>query len=281
MCARGRALGAPTSLSGSALRGSVVLQIDELSDIANNYEERMKFADLPSRCLRLRLTDGVTSVAAIETVRISQLSVNTPPGAKLLLTDVPLSRRILLLTPANCRLLGGAVRALCDAQAAMRVADSNKGQSNARAIAPPPPTPILEIAARPLSRQPPPNLMTANDEDIVPDTPEEGAGFVRQFDDDFDMNAFLAAENEALHAQKRLRGNDNDAHVDGDVVDLGDDVDDLVRIVTQVPDSDVSEDEETSGGQRKETKSNAMTTTTTTRMIDLCDDDDDNDEDFA
>jgi hypothetical protein len=267
-------------LRGAVLRGRTVLQVDEVSDISTHYEERVKFADSARRCLRLRLTDGVNSVAAIESVRVPQLSIHTAPGAKLLLTDVPLSRRILLLSPANCQLLGGAVRALCDAQAAARHADASRV-----ALLPQP------LAATPAAAPPARLIAAADDDAIVPDTPPEQA-FVRprQFDDndEIDINAFLAAENEALHEQKRLRGvsSGETRATAANAIDLNDcdEVDDLVRIVTQVPDSSSDEEAADEVNDEMEPTKHATTTTTTattTRMIDLCDDDDDDDSGFG
>lgn len=271
MCGRGVALSEP-NLRGDVLRGAAVLQVDEVSDISSHYEERIKFADSARRCLRFRLTDGVNSVAAIECVRVSQLSIHTSPGSKLLVTDVPLSRRILLLSPANCRLLGGAVRALCDAQAAARVAEAS------RVVVLPQP-----LAARPVLQQlaaPPPPVPAARQHLQQQQQQHQQQ---HQFDDDdeIDINAFLAAENEALHVQKRLRGADGEAGANATmVIDLNDDeVDDLVRIVTQVPDSSDDEGGDGEPVNNAMTTANTNTTTTktmtTTKMIDLCDDDDD------
>lgn len=260
------------------LRGSTVLQIDEVSDIATQYEERIKFADNARRCLRFRLTDGVNSVAAIECVRVPQLSIATAPGSKLLLTDVPISRRILLLSPGNCRLLGGAVRALYDAQAAVRLAEASRVTVLPQPLAA---RPVPQLAAAP-PPPPPPRQMQMNDDASVHGTPEQFLVPARQYDDDeFDLNAFLAAENEALHVQKRLRSANDEAR-SNTTIDLNEeDVDDLVRVVTQVPDS--SSDSEDFEKPTTKAKATTMTTTTTTittastKMIDLdlCDDDDD------
>ncbi len=259
-CSVGGAL-TDAALASGLLRGSHVLQIDELGDIANNREDRAKQTDLPSRLLRLRLTDGVASVAAIENKRLVQLSVRTPPGAKLLVTDVPVARRILLLAPDNCRLLGGSVQALVDAHAALRRADASVGAvgggivppslHNAVPLAaapPPPPPPVsrppLVSTAVPPPPPPPRQPAAVAGATVVADGPtddNDGPGFI---DEDLDLSAFLAAEEAAYGARK-------------EVIDLAsrsfdpdfDDVDDLVRIVSQVPDweSDGDDQEQADG----------------------------------
>lgn len=244
-CAVGGAL-SDGALATTLLRGSHVLQIDELADVANNREDRGKLTDLPSRVLRLRLTDGVASVAAIENKRIGQLSVRTPVGAKLLVTDVPVSRRILLLSPDNCRLLGGSVQALVDAHTALRTADAVIGTvgggivppslRNAPLAAAPPPLPPL-LARPPLVSAVPPPLQPLQPLQpavaAIADGPADDNTVPGFIDEDLDLSAFLAAEESAFGARKEvidLAGRSFDADFD--------DVDDLVRIVSQVPDWD-------------------------------------------
>jgi hypothetical protein len=243
----------------SVLRGTHVLQLDQVTDIANNREDRSKLSDLPSRVLRLRLTDGVASVMAMENKRVSQLSVRTPPGAKLVLTDVPISRRILLLSPDNCRLLGGSVKTLCDAQAALRSADAAIGSVDGRQ----PSVALQPIAvaaasapAQPLTlrqpivgqQAPPPPVRPEAEAQDVPGMAVDNnvPGLI---DDDIDMSAFLALESAHLARASKPR----------EVIDLAGshsfdpdfhDVDDLVRIVSQEPDWESGSEDGARDGKR-------------------------------
>ncbi|XP_014677364.1 PREDICTED: tudor domain-containing protein 3-like isoform X2 [Priapulus caudatus] len=68
------------------------------------------------RLLKLVLTDGHTTVHALELLHVSQLSTATPPGTKLcLLGDpIPIAHGHLLLGGATVRVLGGTVEALVE-----------------------------------------------------------------------------------------------------------------------------------------------------------------------
>jgi hypothetical protein len=249
----------------SVLRGTHVLQLDQVTDIANNREDRSKLSDLPSRVLRLRLTDGVASVTAMENRRVSQLSVRTPPGAKLVLTDVPISRRILLLSPDNCRLLGGSVKTLCDAQAALRSADAAIGSVDGRQ--PPVALQPIAVAAAGAGRPPAQPLLSLRPPTVgqPPVRPEAAAQDVPMMavdsnvpgliDDDIDMSAFLALESAHLARASKPR----------EVIDLAGthsfdpdfhDVDDLVRIVSQEPDWESGSEDGARDGKRLRRASN-------------------------
>ncbi|XP_061115747.1 recQ-mediated genome instability protein 1 [Conger conger] len=67
----------------------------------------------PTRVLVLRLTDGVQDLEAMEYQPVPGLNADLPPGTKLLLHGrLECRLRVLLLTPANVRVLGGAVEEL-------------------------------------------------------------------------------------------------------------------------------------------------------------------------
>lgn len=86
---------------GDINQGNVVLQIQKLRNVAapkNNEESRAA-----PRMLKLSLTDGRNNFQAIEIEYIASLSLNTPPGTKLLIKSGNLSTThgIILLRPLN------------------------------------------------------------------------------------------------------------------------------------------------------------------------------------
>ncbi|KAJ8380902.1 hypothetical protein SKAU_G00016800, partial [Synaphobranchus kaupii] len=67
----------------------------------------------PTRMLMLQLTDGVQDLEALEYQPVPALSTDLPPGTKLLLQGTLVCRLgVLLLMPANVRVLGGGVEQL-------------------------------------------------------------------------------------------------------------------------------------------------------------------------
>ncbi|XP_035291453.1 recQ-mediated genome instability protein 1 isoform X2 [Anguilla anguilla] len=76
----------------------------------------------PTRVLMLQLTDGVQDLEALEYRPVPALSADLPPGTKLLLQGALECRLgVLLLTPANVRVLGGEVEELRDILSQTRV----------------------------------------------------------------------------------------------------------------------------------------------------------------
>ncbi|KAG5841362.1 hypothetical protein ANANG_G00198720 [Anguilla anguilla] len=76
----------------------------------------------PTRVLMLQLTDGVQDLEALEYRPVPALSADLPPGTKLLLQGALECRLgVLLLTPANVRVLGGEVEELRDVLSQTRV----------------------------------------------------------------------------------------------------------------------------------------------------------------
>ncbi|XP_017880580.1 tudor domain-containing protein 3 isoform X2 [Ceratina calcarata] len=95
---------------GDINQGNIVLQIQKIRNVAapkSSEESRST-----PRLLKFFLTDGKNNFQAIEVEHISFLSLNTPPGTKLLIAsgDVPMSHGIILLKPSGiAQLLGGKV----------------------------------------------------------------------------------------------------------------------------------------------------------------------------
>lgn len=86
---------------GDINQGNIVLQIQKLRNVAapkNNEESRAA-----PRMLKLSLTDGRNNFQAIEIEYIASLSLNTPPGTKLLIKSGNLctTHGIILLRPQN------------------------------------------------------------------------------------------------------------------------------------------------------------------------------------
>lgn len=95
---------------GDINQGNIVLQIQKIRNVAapkSNEESRSA-----PRLLKFFLTDGKNNYQAIEVEHISFLSLNTPPGTKLLIAsgNVPMSHGIILLKPSGiAQALGGKV----------------------------------------------------------------------------------------------------------------------------------------------------------------------------
>ncbi|KAK2584759.1 hypothetical protein KPH14_007085 [Odynerus spinipes] len=100
---------------GDIHQGNIVLQIQKLRNVAapkSNEESRGA-----PRMLKLSLTDGKNNYQAIEIEQLSSISLNTPPGTKVLLKSgtIPMSHGIILLRPSHIsQLLGGRVSSLIE-----------------------------------------------------------------------------------------------------------------------------------------------------------------------
>ncbi|XP_012283444.1 tudor domain-containing protein 3 [Orussus abietinus] len=104
-----------SSGEGDLKSSNIVLQIQKLRNVAapkNNEESRAA-----PRMLKLSLTDGRNNFQAIEIEPISCLSLNTPPGTKLLIKagDLPALHGIILLKSSHIvSILGGKVSNLVE-----------------------------------------------------------------------------------------------------------------------------------------------------------------------
>ncbi|XP_018397816.1 PREDICTED: tudor domain-containing protein 3 isoform X2 [Cyphomyrmex costatus] len=96
--------------NGDINQGNIVLQIQKIRNVAapkGNEESRAA-----PRMLKLSLTDGKNNFQALEVEHISTLSLNTPPGTKILIKTgtLPMSHGLLLLIPSHLiYVLGGKV----------------------------------------------------------------------------------------------------------------------------------------------------------------------------
>ncbi|KAJ7570630.1 hypothetical protein O6H91_01G129300 [Diphasiastrum complanatum] len=95
------------------LRGALVLQI---ASIANICESKATSASRSkNRLLRMQLSDGHTSVPAIEYHHIPSLSLDIPPGTKVRISDAAVHSGVLFLEENVVCVLGGHVQTLYDA----------------------------------------------------------------------------------------------------------------------------------------------------------------------
>lgn len=97
------------------IQGPLVLQIVSISNLNQPTPNQDAAHAAPgSRLLMVKLTDGHIKVTGIEFTTVEKLSMNTPPGTKVKLLNVPLRRGKLLLTPDNCKIMGGNVDKLVE-----------------------------------------------------------------------------------------------------------------------------------------------------------------------
>mmetsp|Transcript_1787 Transcript_1787/g.7797 ORF Transcript_1787/g.7797 Transcript_1787/m.7797 type:complete len:587 (-) Transcript_1787:73-1833(-) len=92
------------------LRGSFVLQVNELLNVGETAEHRRR--DSAQRCLKLHMTDGKVSVFGLEVRYLQDLSVHSRPGVKILVRNPSHRHGVLLLHPGNTVVLGGMVKSL-------------------------------------------------------------------------------------------------------------------------------------------------------------------------
>jgi len=103
-----------TNENGDVVVQPVIWQIQKVRNVAvPKAQENDPSAS--SRLLRLSLTDGKTTFNALEMGIVKGLDAKTPPGTKIVLTNVVRNERgFLLLTASNCRILGGKVEKLIE-----------------------------------------------------------------------------------------------------------------------------------------------------------------------
>lgn len=99
------------SAESAMITGPLVVQLVALTNIAAPSINQSGGGE---RMLMLRLTDGHSKLVALEYERCPSLSLNTPPGTKIRLSNVPIRRGKLLLNPSNTTVLGGHVSALVE-----------------------------------------------------------------------------------------------------------------------------------------------------------------------
>uniref|UniRef100_A0A182R1W2 Tudor domain-containing protein 3 n=1 Tax=Anopheles funestus TaxID=62324 RepID=A0A182R1W2_ANOFN len=94
--------------------GHGVVQLVKLRNLgAPKVNEESKVAP---RLLKLTVTDGQTQYVALEHEHIPSLSLNTPPGTKILLKNGPIRiiQGVMMLSEKNVQVLGGHVTALVE-----------------------------------------------------------------------------------------------------------------------------------------------------------------------
>uniref|UniRef100_A0A182YC51 Survival of motor neuron-related-splicing factor 30 n=1 Tax=Anopheles stephensi TaxID=30069 RepID=A0A182YC51_ANOST len=94
--------------------GPSVVQLVKLRNLgAPKVNEESKVAP---RLLKLTVTDGQTQYVALEHEHIPSLSLNTPPGTKILLKNGPIRimQGVMMLSDKNVQVLGGHVTALVE-----------------------------------------------------------------------------------------------------------------------------------------------------------------------
>ena len=132
----------------------LVLQISSVLDVTQPEQYRNKQHEDKSsnnRLLKLKLSDGFTTLSAIEMQRLPELSVHTLPGTKLVLRGpVQVAGGKLLLGPDCCCLLGGQVAHLAEAFII------NKSTSNQRAFVTSQEPPKFQLNILSSSWSPPP-----------------------------------------------------------------------------------------------------------------------------
>eukprot|EP01041_Mallomonas_annulata_P000614 gene614-1187_t len=103
---------------------SVVVQIVSVANIAQPF--RRQNENSSNRLLVIKLSDGHSKITAVELETLRDISCPLPPGGKILIGPrCRVKNGKLLLTPANCKFLGGNVPQLVAAWTANRDNSSN------------------------------------------------------------------------------------------------------------------------------------------------------------
>lgn len=105
------------SLHATELSGPFILQVDEISDIGAPLRERyQQRGPMPTRCLKLSMTDGVQRVIGIEYQPIAALHNLFPAGLKICVRHVFVRRGVFLLSCDSVEVVGGLVPRLEEAR---------------------------------------------------------------------------------------------------------------------------------------------------------------------
>ncbi|WKY09094.1 hypothetical protein Q1695_001892 [Nippostrongylus brasiliensis] len=100
-------------MSKEALNGPVVLQLTRFRNVSQpKVKEDVKSSN---DVVRLSLTDGHTSVSAVLLESVKGLTVDTPPGTKVLISGtLPVEGGFIMLAPQNITIIGGRVESLIE-----------------------------------------------------------------------------------------------------------------------------------------------------------------------
>lgn len=87
----------------------VVLEVLDAVDVSQRYDKRRDPSLNPNwRTLKLKLTDGMSTVFALELRKYAQIQLNDlVPGSKLFLRNSVVRRGVIMLEPACLSFLGG------------------------------------------------------------------------------------------------------------------------------------------------------------------------------
>jgi hypothetical protein len=116
----------------------IILQIDEVVNVGSPQETRREKGS--KRLMKLFLTDGRNNIIGIELSSIIGLEADSPAGSKLVLFNKPqIKRGAILLSPSNCRFLGGESLRLADntklTTTAIDVSLTNQDEQPVRVVA--------------------------------------------------------------------------------------------------------------------------------------------------
>lgn len=116
--------------SNGFIPGNIVLQIQKMRNIS--APKANEESTTSPRFLQLELSDGVTTIAALELERIVSLNLNVPPGTKLLMKGekLQLLQGFLVLKASDIQVLGGKVEPMVEkwevARQLLKYARSNR-----------------------------------------------------------------------------------------------------------------------------------------------------------
>ena len=116
--------------SNGTISGPIVLQIQKMRNIS--APKANEESTVAPRFLQLELSDGNSTIGALEFERISSLNLNLPPGTKIVLKadKLQLLHGFLVLKPSEVQILGGRVEQLAEkwevAKQMLKYARSNR-----------------------------------------------------------------------------------------------------------------------------------------------------------
>ena len=156
----------------------IIFQVDEVTDISLNFEERKTFTANKNGTLKILLNDGQSKLIGISKEPISKLNPASTPGLKIVLNP-PIEARygVLFLSDKHITVYGGQSQKMIDQRRSIlepkpmlqrASAPRQPSQEQPKAPAPPPPAPKKQVTppSTPKAESDSPKFISDSDIDL-------------------------------------------------------------------------------------------------------------------